>query len=229
MFERFTEPAIRVIMAAQEEAKHTGCNYVGAEHLLLGMVREKEPAIIKILENLKVSLQDFKEEIEAHIRASMNAGKDNNLPFNLQIKRVIELAWEEARALGHSYIGVEHLFLGMQREGTGIVGAVFNQFHIEYQSSKSHIISALGGELVGVHKLHHPPRKSNTPALDTFSRDLTKTKLDPVIGRSKEIERVIQILSRRKKNNPVLIGEAGVGKTAIVEGLAQRISTHNVP
>lgn len=233
MFERFTEPAIRTIMAAQEEARRTSCNYVGAEHLLLGMIREKESVIIKNLEQLKISPAELKTTLEEYIKSSHNSGKGGDLPFNPQIKRVIELAWEEARALGHSYIGIEHLFLGMLREGTGIVGAIFNQFNLDYQNSKDRLVSVLGEE-VHRHKTSvRGPQKSATPMLDTFSRDLNRLaatkKLDPVIGRAKEIERVIQILARRKKNNPVLIGEAGVGKTAIVEGLAERVVTHNVP
>lgn len=228
MFERFTEPAIRVIMSAQEEAKRTGCNYVGAEHLLLGILQEKDPSLQKNLEYLKIPADEFKDTIDDYIKSSRHGSKSGDLPFNMQIKRVIELAWEEARTLGHSYIGTEHLFLGMLREGTGIVGAVFNQYNLDYQSSKNRILSVMGGAPVG-RKIFKSAAQSNTPVLDGFGRELTKAKLDPVIGRGKEIERVIQILSRRKKNNPVMIGEAGVGKTAIVEGLAQRISSHNVP
>ncbi len=233
MFERFTEPAIRTIMAAQEEARRTRCNYVGAEHLLLGMLREKESVILKNLEQLKTSPTELKTTLEEYIKSSHHSGKAGDLPFNPQIKRVIELAWEEARALGHSYIGIEHLFLGMLREGTGIVGAIFNQFNLDYQNSKNRLVSVLGEEMHRHKTAVRGPQKSTTPMLDNFSRDLSRLaatkKLDPVIGRGKEIERVIQILARRKKNNPVLIGEAGVGKTAIVEGLAERIVTHNVP
>ncbi|OGC04657.1 chaperone protein ClpB [candidate division WOR-1 bacterium RIFOXYA12_FULL_43_27] len=230
MFERFSEPAIRVIMAAQEEAIRSGCNFVGAEHLFLGILREKDPRVIGVLESFKVAIPDIKETIEQQISFGHRQGQSNELPFNQQIKRVIELAWEEARGLGHSYIGVEHLFLGMMREGTGITGAVISQFGIDFHLFKSRIVAVMAEQAM---KMAKPQQKSATPVLDNFSRDLTllaaSKKMDPVIGRGREIERVIQILSRRKKNNPVLIGEAGVGKTAIVEGIAQRIIAQNVP
>jgi len=231
IFERFTERAVRVIMAAQEEAKRVGSNFVGAEHLLLGMLREGELIVLKTLEHFRVDPGVIKERIEEEIlpeAPSEISGPE--IPFNAQVKKVIELAWDEARGLGHSYVGVEHLFLGILREGTGITGKVLNEVGITAASAKSQIVSLLG-EVMAFQK--KPPRASKTPLLDSFGRDLTALardkKLDPVIGRGKEIERVTQILSRRKKNNPVLIGEAGVGKTAIVEGLAQKIYAGDVP
>lgn len=231
MFERFTERAVRIIMAAQEEAKRLNSPFVGAEHLLLGMIREGEPVVIKTFEDFRIEPKEIKERIEEELSIEPIPKKVGpEIPFNAQVKKVIELAWDEARGLGHSYVGVEHLFLGILREGSGIVGEILNEAGINITTAKNRIIGVIEGSSAAHKKI---PRASRTPILDSFSRDLTtmagEKKLDPVIGRMKEIERVIQILSRRKKNNPVLIGEAGVGKTAIVEGLAQRIKDGNVP
>lgn len=231
MFERFTERAVRIIMVAQEEAKRLNSPFVGAEHLLLGMIREGEPVVIKTFEDFRIEPKEIKERIEEELSIEPIPKKVGpEIPFNAQVKKVIELAWDEARGLGHSYVGVEHLFLGILREGSGIVGEILNEVGINITTAKNRIIGVIEGSSAAHKKI---PRASRTPILDSFSRDLTtmaqEKKLDPVIGRMKEIERVIQILSRRKKNNPVLIGEAGVGKTAIVEGLAQRIKDGNVP
>jgi ATP-dependent Clp protease ATP-binding subunit ClpC len=230
MFERFSERAVRVIMAAQEEAKRTSSGSVGAEHLLLGMLRENEPVILKTLEHFNTPPLKLKERIEQEITSIKEIPPSGEIPFSPQVKKVIEYAWEEARGLGHSYIGSEHLLLSILREGTGISAKVLSEVGISAAAVKNRIVSLLSEETTWERRI--PPR-TVTPILDQFSRDLTRLarekKLDPVIGRGKEIERVIQILSRRKKNNPVLIGEAGVGKTAIVEGLAQRIVTANVP
>ena len=218
-------------MASQEEAKRTSSSQVGAEHLILGMLRENETVIHKTLDFFKISPSQLKELIENEIKTVKDILPSLEIPFSNQVKKIIEYAWEESRSLGHSFIGAEHLFLAILKDKTGITGKVFADLQIAEAPAKEKIIKILGEEAIPAEKRNAP--KNNTPTLDQFSRDLIKAarekKLDPVIGRSKEIERVIQILSRRKKNNPVLIGEAGVGKTAIVEGLAQRITTNNVP
>lgn len=218
-------------MAAQEEAKRLRSNYVGAEHLLLGMLRENDQAVVKTLEFFRVDQLQVKDRIEEALLAKEGeTSAAGELPFNPQIKKIIALAWDEARGLGHSYVGVEHLFLGMLREGSGVTGKIFSDYAISPTAAKERIVSLLG-EVNPLQK--KTIRSSKTPLLDSFGRDLTvlagNNKLDPVVGRAKEVERVIQILSRRRKNNPVLIGEAGVGKTAIVEGLAQKITQGNIP
>jgi len=225
MFERFTERAIRVIMSAQSEAKRLGADYVGAEHLLIGMITEEESVVIKALEAFHADPSVIRSRLEEEavtLHPALPGGPE--IPFNAQVKKVIELAWEEARGLGHNHVGVEHLFLGILREGAGITGRVLAEAGLTAAAARSTVISLLG-EIKGGQK--KTLRSGKTPMLDTFGRDLTllaaDKKLDPVIGRVKEIERVVQILSRRRKNNPVLLGEAGVGKTAIVEGLAQKI------
>jgi ATP-dependent Clp protease ATP-binding subunit ClpC len=230
MFERFTEKAVRVIMAAQDESKRLGQNFVGTEHLLLGMLREQDGVVIKTLQALGVNPEEVKSKTEDAARRRGSIPIEGEIPFTADVKKVMELAWEEARQLGHIYVGVEHLFLGLVRESSGVAARVLGIFGITPNSVKNKIIALLAQGAVYQRKIIIP---TNTPVLDSFSRDLTalakEKKLDPVIGRAKEIERVVQILARRTKNNPVLTGEAGVGKTAIVEGLAQKIIESIVP
>ena len=230
-FEKFTEKARRVLTLAQEEAQHFSHSYIGTEHILLGLVREEEGVAARVLVNLSVVLSKVRSAVEFIIGRGEKPGSDE-IGLSPRAKRVIELAIDEARHLGHNYIGTEHLLLGLLREGEGIAASVLDSFGITLERARTetvHILSQSTGTLRA--KPIRPT--SRTPALDQLGVDLTAAaragKLDPVIGRVKEIERVVQILSRRTKNNPALIGEPGVGKTAIVEGLAHRIAAGDVP
>ncbi len=227
MFERFTERARKVIILAREEAIRLGHNFVGTEHLLLGLIREGDGLAVAILKKLNVNISAVKGEIEKIVSVGSEFSPTGEIPFTPQAKKVLEYAISEARSLGHNYIGTEHLLLGLIREGEGIASLVLRDFGVSVASAKAQAQELLGEQA------SKPTTSTRTPALDEFGVDLTamarQDRLDPVIGRETEIERVIQILSRRTKNNPVLIGEAGVGKTAIVEGLAQRIVASNVP
>ncbi len=227
MFERFTERARKVIILAREEAIRLGHNFVGTEHLLLGLIREGDGLAVAILKKLNVNIGAVKAEIEKIVSAGSEFSPAGEIPFTPQAKKVLEYAISEARSLGHNYIGTEHLLLGLIREAEGIASLVLRDFGVSVAAAKAQAQELLGEQA------SKSPSSTRTPALDEFGVDLTamarQDKLDPVIGRETEIERVIQILSRRTKNNPVLIGEAGVGKTAIVEGLAQRIVASNVP
>ncbi len=227
MFERFTERARKVIILAREEAIRLGHNFVGTEHLLLGLIREGDGLAVAILKKLNVNISAVKGEIEKIVSVGSEFSPAGEIPFTPQAKKVLEYAISEARSLGHNYIGTEHLLLGLIREGEGIASLVLRDFGVSVASAKAQAQELLGEQA------SKPTSSTRTPALDEFGVDLTamarQDRLDPVIGREAEIERVIQILSRRTKNNPVLIGEAGVGKTAIVEGLAQRIVASNVP
>ncbi len=228
MFERFTEKAIKVIMLAQEEARRLGHNFVGTEQILLGLIGEGTGVAAKTLKSLGVSLKDARVEVEKIIgRGSGFVAVE--IPFTPRAKRVLELSWDEARQLGHNYISTEHLLLGLIREGEGVAVRVLENLGVELSRVRSSVIRMLGETSTPASS----QQRSKTPTLDEFGTNLTQlaeeNRLDPVIGREKEIERVIQILGRRTKNNPVLIGEPGVGKTAIAEGLALRISAEEVP
>jgi ATP-dependent Clp protease ATP-binding subunit ClpC len=234
MFERFTEKAIKVIMLAQEEARRLGHNFVGTEQILLGLIGEGTGIAAKTLKSMGVNLKDARVEVEKIIgRGSGFVAVE--IPFTPRAKRVLELSWDEARQLGHNYIGTEHLLLGLIREGEGVAARVLENLGVDLTKVRSHVIRLLGesGAATAGATTSAGTGRSKTPTLDEFGVNLTQSaqegRLDPVVGREKEIERVIQILGRRTKNNPVLIGEPGVGKTAIAEGLAIRIANADVP
>ncbi len=232
MFERFTEKAIKVIMLAQEEARRLGHNFVGTEQILLGLIGEGTGVAAKVLKSMGVNLKDARVEVEKIIgRGSGFVAVE--IPFTPRAKRVLELSLEEARQLGHNYIGTEHLLLGLIREGEGVAARVLENLGVDLSKVRTQVIRMLGETAEVTSGGGGSKGSLKTATLDEFGTNLTKlaseSKLDPVVGRHQEIDRVIQILGRRTKNNPVLIGEPGVGKTAIAEGLAQRIQQGDIP
>nr|QOS04537.1 Clp protease ATP binding subunit [Sarcopeltis skottsbergii] len=233
MFERFTEKAIKVIMLAQEEARRLGHNFVGTEQILLGLIGEGTGIAAQVLKSMNVNLKDARIEVEKIIgRGSGFVAVE--IPFTPRAKRVLELSLEEARQLGHNYIGTEHLLMGLVREGEGVAARVLENLAVNVSSIRTEVIQMLGDNAeASANGNSNMQTRSKTPTLEEFGSNLTELAiegvLDPVVGRQKEIERVIQILGRRTKNNPVLIGEPGVGKTAIAEGLAQRIANRDIP
>jgi ATP-dependent Clp protease ATP-binding subunit ClpC len=234
VFERFTERARQVVVLAQDEARALKHNYIGTEHILLGLLREEEGLAARVLESLDITV----EEVRAQVARIVGQGDEvttGQIPFTPRAKKVLELALREALSLGHNYIGTEHILLGLVRENEGVAARILLDFDADAEKIRNEIIRMLSGpgRRQGGTTGASGEKGKSSKLLDQFGRNLTKQaqegKLDPVVGRQTEIERVMQILSRRTKNNPVLIGEPGVGKTAVVEGLASRISAGQVP
>jgi len=240
MYERFTDRARKVMQLANQEAQRFNHEYIGTEHILLGLVKEGSGVAANVLKNLDVDLRKIRLEVEKIVQSGPDMVTMGKLPQTPRAKKVIEYSMEEARNLNHNYVGTEHILLGLLREQEGVAAQVLMNLGLKLEDVREEVLNLLGH---GMETSESGERavssgtakggKSKTPALDSFGRDLTELarqgKLDPVIGRQNEIERVIQILSRRQKNNPVLLGEAGVGKTAIVEGFAQMVVENNVP
>jgi len=224
----FTPRAQQVLALSRKEAERFNHNYVGTEHLLLGLIKLGQGVAVNVLEKMGLDLDSVRIEVEKQVGSGPDATAAGNIPYTPRVKKVLALANKEAQHLNHSYVGTEHLLLGLLREGDGVAARVLLNLDVDIARTEFELEEEIGGDAAP-----SEGKGGKTPALKAFGRDLTKLakegKLDPVIGRESEIERVIQILCRRTKNNPVLVGEAGVGKTAIIEGLAQEIIIGNVP
>jgi ATP-dependent Clp protease ATP-binding subunit ClpC len=238
MMNNFTPRAQQVLALARKEADRFNHNYVGTEHLLLGLIKLGQGVAVNVLQKMGLDLETVRMEVEKHVGSHPETKMVGNIPYTPRVKKVLALAGKEAKALNHSYVGTEHILLGLLREGEGVAARVLKSLEVDIERTRNEILKELDPNFTPPESEAESPQEGNkkdvkTPALRAFGRDLTelakKAELDPVIGRRNEIERVIQILCRRTKNNPVLLGEAGVGKTAIVEGLAQEIAAGNVP
>jgi ATP-dependent Clp protease ATP-binding subunit ClpC len=238
MMNNFTPRAQQVLALARKEADRFNHNYVGTEHLLLGLIKLGQGVAVNVLQKMGLDLETVRMEVEKHVGSHPETKMVGNIPYTPRVKKVLALAGKEAKALNHSYVGTEHILLGLLREGEGVAARVLKSLEVDIERTRNEILKELDPNFTPPESEAESPQEGNkkdvkTPALRAFGRDLTelakKGELDPVIGRKNEIERVIQILCRRTKNNPVLLGEAGVGKTAIVEGLAQEIAAGDVP
>src|ERR1700728_2809234 len=244
MMNNFTPRAQQVLALARKEADRFNHNYVGTEHLLLGLIKLGQGVAVNVLQKLGLDLETVRMEVEKQVGTGPEPKMIGNIPYTPRVKKVLALAGKEAKSLNHSYVGTEHILLGLLREGEGVAARVLKNLEVDIERTRNEILKELDPNFTPPESEQEPgagggsaesKQKGDvkTPALRAFGRDLTelarKGEIDPVIGRKNEIERVIQILCRRTKNNPVLLGEAGVGKTAIVEGLAQEIGAGNVP